>query len=310
MDHYTEANIAAGLRALGATRFGTSNYGEIANCDARKAQELLALVPERQRRIDTKHVANIARARLAGTFVNTSDPIKFIVTRGPDGRLHIELCDGQHRIASILKAGMVVNVVIAIVPDEAFPLIDTTGKPRTLGQVAKIAMGRTPHATVIAALVNDEADFPQHGIPKPEKIELVKRHPFLEECMALHAQTWRRPTAGYLAGALRCLRCDRDSAMRFFSAAFANVHIVDGQRCSPAQLLASTIAKGSRHGRVPRSTRELTREEAARSINAFNAYARGDNDLQALRGTLGDTFPVPRSGMRRSSNGAGAALWE
>lgn len=308
MDHYNEANIAAALRALGALRFGESNYGVLRNCDSRKAQELLALVPERQRRVDTKHVADIARARVTGAFVPTGDPIKFIVTRLPDGSLRIECADGQHRLRSILNSGVVSDEVIAIVPEEAFPLIDATGKPRTLAQVAKIKTRRSFSPTVISALVNDVTDFTRNKLTRPEKIEIVERHPFRDECVAFHQQKWKRPTAGYLAGALRCLRCDRDAAMRFFSAAFANVHIVDGRHCSPAQLLASAVARGSMQGRAC-STREATREEAARAINAFNAYARGDN-LHTLRGTCGDTFPVPRSSTRRSSNGAAEVVWE
>jgi hypothetical protein len=102
------------------------------------AAELLAQLPEHQRKVTRLHVVRLARAMAAGEYMLNPQPL-IIDSTGA-------LMDGQHRCAAVVESGVTIPVVIARGADPTvFSLVDT-GKIR---QASQFIPG--PAGTVIAA---------------------------------------------------------------------------------------------------------------------------------------------------------------
>ena len=290
----TSEETTGALLQLGATPLlkngKATPYGVIERATPDTARELLKLMPERQRRVSKEQVARIANAHANGKFVFTGEAIKF--TKNLEG------VDGQHRLEGMIKADVTMDLTICIVPDEAFYVIDATGVARSLMQIAKLAMDRCIHSSVIAALVMEHDDFPtgKSLISKDEKIRLVAQHRWLERAVVLHdTGTGKKTTSGLLAGAVRCLDKNETKAMEFFGAAFKNEHEVNGVRSTAAKALATWMYTRSRAELNVSSSVLAAREEAAKAIHAYNAYARGQ-DLNILKGCVNGVMPVVAGG--------------
>jgi hypothetical protein len=198
------------------------------------------------------------------------------------------------------------EVIFAVInDDDVMRYLDTVIAPRSFADVRRV-LGQDPvHAACISAIVFEFCDFQykqQFVLTKPERNELVEACPFLAELKELHG-IGRRKTkivAGSLAGALRCLRANRDAAMKFFRAAFGNDPFVDDVHCAAAQLLSDSLIRDS-FQRSQRGTRRLYGAShynvdafggAFKAVRAYNAYRQGEA-LSKLQLPHSDNTPVP-----------------
>ena len=288
------------LRSLGAVPFVDPTTGEsqaigvIRECTPAMARALLDRLHPLQRNLDPLHVAKIAKAHTTGNFCFTGDSIQFDY----EGRL----VNGQHRCTAHANAGVTQDLWVTVVPNGSFKAIDTTAKQRTLMQLTKM-YGRQVRTSVSAAIIVETQHFP-NSVPKdlslPDRLEIVMASEFLPQVEHLFVLSRRRANSGILAGMIACMRANKEDAFRFFSAAAANEHRIDGVFSPAAKALADFIFNQTRDKLKKGTTTPLAqREEAAKVINAWNRYRKGDTKSGVLRGTVSrdDTvhgpMPIP-----------------
>jgi hypothetical protein len=123
--------------------------------DAAAAQRLLA-TNTGNRRINARRVANFARQMKSGHFENTGEPI-IISSEGI-------LNDGQHRLLSVIEAGVSIEMDIRFgIPRKAFVKTDT-GAARGAADVLSIRQipNAAQLATTIRLLLAYERGLPEH----------------------------------------------------------------------------------------------------------------------------------------------------
>lgn len=255
-----------------------------------RAGDLLKQLHPGQRQIRERHVESIARAMREGRFLWTGDAIRLDANE--------RVIDGQHRLAACVKSGVpMVNVVFATVYDStAIQHIDTSAAPRSLNDIRRIQGQGSVNGVVIGAIVYEFCDFVDADkslLTKTEKNELVTTCEFLPDLIKLFDASRRMAvTAGPLAGALRCMRANKGQAMRFFTAAFTNHPVIDGEHCEMAKLLADhligDLAKRRADGTGRGKQRTDSHAGAYKSIQSYNAWRTG-NRLQRLQ--RGESMP-------------------
>lgn len=251
-----------------------------------RAAELLKQLHPGQRQLRDRHVEAIARAMREGRFLWTGDAIRLDANE--------RVIDGQHRLAACVKAGVpMLNVVFATVYDSsAIQHIDTSAAPRSLNDIRRIQGQGRVQSIVVGAIVYEFCDFVDADkalLTKTEKNELVTTCEFLPEITKLFdASRKMAVTAGPLAGALRCLRANKTQAMRFFTAAFSNHPVIDGQQCEMAKLLADYLIGDLSKRRADGTGRGKSRVDshagAYKAIQSYNAWRTGNRLMRLQRG--------------------------
>jgi hypothetical protein len=234
--------------------------------DPGMAKMLLENTPSSQRTLRPRLVDRYAGDILAGRWRATGDPIRL--------NSKLELIDGQHRCAAVIKADRAVSdVVLEILHDDrAFEALDQAA-PRNLRDVMKMT-GQVPaEPTVMAAVIYEHLDFVPKALSMPEKMSIVQGYKDLDAIKVLASH--RVATAGMLAAFIRCSRIDRSAAVKFFEAAFTNKPIVDGVFNENVHLLATWIHQMKHDRRVGKSAEGWKRECACRCISAWNAWRTG-----------------------------------
>jgi hypothetical protein len=189
-------------------------------------------------------------------------------------------------------------ILMTINSDAAYRYIDTVHKTRGLNDIWRF-MGHDSGvpSTVSAAIIFEHCDFKSRsdggfrGMTKPEKYEIVRDAKFLQEAIELYkvSDYRNRVPCGPLAGAIRCMRKNRNKAMSFFTAAFTNTHMVEGEYSNPAKLLATWML-GCRMEPGKSAGEPFKQEGAEKAIRAWNAYRQGRPIRKLIRG---DGIPKP-----------------
>ena len=270
------------------------------------AELLLSNLHKDQRKLNILNLSRIERALKDGKFEWTGDPIRI----DEDGNV----IDGQHRLAAVMNTGIsMFNVVlITIKKRNILKVIDTTSRPRTLGDIFKVHGLKSPNNTIIAAIIYEDADFVRRQtreLSKPERFELLRNYDLTEEAVMLYnsGQRGMKITSGPLAGALRCIRKNHDLALEFFTAAFSNTHFLNRPSkdfpnevvqvsCSQVALLANWlihVREQQQLGTGRTSGEEFTKEGAYKAIKAWNAF-RTNKHLTKLQMPRNAKMPIPR----------------
>jgi hypothetical protein len=230
------------------------------------AAELIKNTPKLQRNVSQSIVSRYAADMLAGRWRTTGDPIRLTPS--------LELLDGQHRCHAVVKADVVLrDVVLEILHDErAFEAIDQ-GKSRNLRDIVKMSGGIAPEPTVMAAIIFEHLNFVPKPLSMPEKLAIVQTFPEMEVLKQL--ASLRIATAGMLAAFIRCMKLNREDAVKFYTAVFTNKPIIDGQFNDTAHLLATWIFQVKNTSRMGKSAEGWKRETCARCLSAWNAWRKG-----------------------------------
>jgi hypothetical protein len=270
------------------------------------AELLLSNLSTDQRKLRPLHLARIERALKAGTFLWTGESIKI------DEDFNVK--DGQHRLTAVYNTNIPIkNAILVMIRDkEVMKVLDTTSAPRSLGDIHKVYGLKSPGGTIIAAILYEKFDFirkTSRELSKPEKFDLLQNYDLVEEAIVLRnaGQRAMRVTAGPLAGALRCVRKNRELALRFFSAAFSNVHFLEeASKDYPDETMRVTysqiallsnwlihVRELQQAGTGRTSGEEFMREGAIKAIRAWNAFRSGKH-LTKLQMPRNGKMPVPR----------------
>jgi len=249
--------------------------------DPGMAKMLLENTPQEQRTLRPRLVERYAGDILAGRWRTTGDPIRL--------NSKLELIDGQHRCAAVIKADKTVtDVVLEILHDDrAFEALDQAA-PRNLRDVMKMT-GQVPaEPTVMAAVIYEHLDFAPRPLSMPEKMHIVLSYRDIDAVKAMASH--RVATAGMLAAFIRCARIDKAAAGKFYEAAFTNKPMVEGVFNDNVHLLATWIHQMKHDRRLGKSAEGWKRECASRCISAWNAWRTG-RVLKRIIYNQPDTMP-------------------
>lgn len=258
------------------------------------AHDLLETRFSRQRRIRQEHVRALSEEMKKGRWRQTGDALKF--------DKDLQLIDGQHRLSAIVESNMTLkNVLIAIVEDpKAFYSIDQ-GKVRTLSDVITTAGKSAPPSTVVNAVLYEHFNFKKHlyqgKLSHEDKIKILENFPFIEECYQLVKVKKGKKSivnAGSLAAAIRCLKVNKDMAMKFFTAVYSLDSTIDGVRVDAAYLLYDWLRE-IRTNKI-NTGENIIRESAYKTLRTWNAWRTNETRLTKLqmpRTTENKTFEMP-----------------
>jgi hypothetical protein len=258
--------------ALRAKHAYTTSAGRhyVVDVDSVIAQAMLNSTPTFQRKLDVRRAVVLQAAMEAGKWTHVADPIRLDA--------NASLVDGQHRmyaIATSIKSVVLVDVQVVflnpVAGDNPIHVIDN-GKSRTQADYMKMSGYTVPASHIRAGLLFEAMDFKPAanvGLSRPEQAEAVAQHPLLQD-----AQLLPRAPSGIVAGAVRCMRHDRDRALEFFEAVLHNRHEIRGRHSKAAQILATWILAGQG---AKYSGHSFQRECAYRAIRAFKAHIHNEN---------------------------------
>lgn len=276
-----------GSKRKGLKKFAAPGKSQLSvdkiNLDPEFAQGLLDNTPKQQRNLRPSLVDRYASDMLAGRWRTTGDPIRLTP--------NLELADGQHRCAAVVKSGATIpDVLIAVLQDKkAFDSIDQ-GARRSLTDVLRMNGSIPVPTTVQAGIVFESLDFKPRNISMAEKLQIVMACPYTETLKHFAHTSNKVATAGMLAAALRCLKINDEDALEFFNAVFSNTHLVHGKFNRNAHLLATWAYKCKNDPRVRKTAEGWKRESAARFILAWNAF-RSSKELFRLVYAVKSPFP-------------------
>ncbi len=255
----------------------------IARFDPSFAQMLLDNTPKTQRTLRPRLVDRYAADMLANRWRVSGDPIRL--------NDKLELIDGQHRCAAVIKSGVTLpDVVLETLYDpRAFEVLDQAA-PRNLRDVMKLSGAMPVEPTVAAAIIYEHLDFQPRVLSMPQKLQVVTACPHLQAVREM--ASFRIATAGMLAAFLRCLRIDREAALSFYTAAFTNTPLIDGEFEENVRLLATWIYATKHEKRVGKTAEGWKRETACRCFSAWNAWRQG-RVLKRLIYSPPDAMPEP-----------------
>lgn len=247
------------------------------------AQDLLDNTPSRQRRLRASRVEQYASDILAGRWRSTAEAIRL--------NSNLELIDGQHRCAAVVKAGKPIkDVVIAILHDpKAYEGIDQAAA-RSLGDARRMAGLATAEMSVLSGIVYSHFNCRPTKASLAQRQEILNSFPWLEELKTVC--TNKVPTSGMVAALIDCMKVDKSRAMSFFSAVFQNKPMVDGEYCEMARLLSTWIYTVKSEPRIGKSAESWKRECYVRCIRAWNAMRRGET-LKKLQYKPTEDIPMP-----------------
>jgi hypothetical protein len=262
LQHSNAVQLLIHEHAKHAIRLGNATV-YVMDVDKGIAKTFIERLPERQRRPRERFVLRHARAMSEGRWKWTGDPIRF------DARY--QLVDGQHRMLALIESDSdfvlrdaIVIVFTADMNTEALPV--DMGATRKAGDF-RVMRGLNISNTVHAAILFEHIGFDENRrklLSPLEEADIAEACPFLDELFRLDHTPARK---GTLAGAIRCMRKDRDAAMAFFQAAIANTHSIDGQYSAALHLFATWLLK--------RDPLTSPREETYLGVKAFNLWRAG-----------------------------------
>lgn len=229
------------------------------------AAKMLELRDASQRNLARDRVIEIRNDIDNGRWENTGDPIRF----SPDGTL----VDGQHRLSAFVSAKdaslIVPDMTVVILKSKKSLDVVDTGKSRTVNDIRKMTGRTSVPARVVGGIAFEASNFDQKiTLSKIEKNTLVDTCPFLDNIRALAAAGASTPV---VAAAIRCMKKDAPEAFKFFSAAVANHHMIDGKFYSSLQVLATWLKEQTHSG----GGHAIRRETVVRCLHAWNAYREG-----------------------------------
>lgn len=235
------------------------------------AAELLARRHPHQRPLKEHYVLDLARSMAEGRWRWTAAPILL------DKDLYV--IDGQHRLSAAVKSGFTMkDALIATVLGEDVILSIDQNRPRTLGDMRATRGQRSLPRTISGAIIAETCDWSQwRGMPRELQLRTIEECPFTADLEALvrgksRAHVNATVTVGSLSGALRCIRTNRDDAMKFFNAVFSMNPVVDGKEADMVRILYSYLAE-SKAGSF--SSEHRTIEHAYKCVSAYNHWKTG-----------------------------------
>jgi hypothetical protein len=229
-----------------------------------------------QRNVRMRHERNLRRAMESKDWHDTGIPFAVLTTSG-------YLADGQHRALALAKAALpyLENIsVVQVKNDKSIAYIDTAIKQRNVSDVLNF-MGhiRPPHSVIAAICFESSGFIDSRDVPLAQRAVLVAQCPYVEEITELwNAGHKLRVQHGSLAGALHCIRVNRDAAMAFFRAAFTNQHDVRGVEAPQAHLLADHLIQAYAK-RAGKHFRGDPVADATVAVRAYNFWRQGATRL-------------------------------
>lgn len=259
------------------------------------ASELLRRNAENQRNIRSRKVDQYARDMADGNWPMTGDTIK-VDTNG-------DLIDGQHRVAAVVQAGIMVTMLVAYdVSPDVMPVLDS-GIARTFSDVLK--MSGSSQRNVTGAIVRRIVQWERgnrmgtaaSGTDIISHSELMER--YLNDVPGFDSASQRASdvrranlgTAGPVGTAFYLFsQIDHEAAHVFFDAYVSGANLVEGD---------PVLALRNRMVRVGRDERLMPAEVLALFCRAWNAW-REKRSLASVPIVTGGrrlnnaTFPVPK----------------
>jgi hypothetical protein len=166
--------------------------------------ELMDITPEiaeaflqfnvQNRKINERHVREIARALVDGEYLDNGEAIKLSWPIASRGGLPI-LLDGQHRLQAIVDTGITVKLLVVRGLDPRSQATMDTGRKRTGADWLRIKGEReyTVTSAVLSAIWKwDQGDKMLLTSPKPTPLEqwgLLERHPEIRRSRDVGIQT-------------------------------------------------------------------------------------------------------------------------
>jgi hypothetical protein len=235
------------------------------------AAELLVRRHPHQRPLKEHYVLDLARAMHEGRWRWTADAIRL------DKDLFV--IDGQHRLSAVVKSGLTMkDALVATVTSEDVILSIDQNRPRTLGDM-RAARGQTNlPRTISGAIIAETCDWSQwRGMPRELQLRTIEECPFVSDLEALVRGKARQHmaatlTVGSLSGALRCIRTNREDAMKFFDAVFSMNPVIDGKSADMVRVLYSYLSESKAESF---SSESRTIEHAHKCVNAYNHWKSG-----------------------------------
>ena len=235
------------------------------------AAELLRRRHPHQRSLKERYVADLADAMTDGRWRWTADAIRL------DGDLFV--IDGQHRLSAVVKSGVTMkDALVATVTGKDVILSIDQNRPRTLNDMRATHGQPVMSRTVSGAIIAESADWSQwRGMPRELQLRTIEECPFTDDLESLFLNAGdrnRRATisVGSLSGALRCLRTNRDDAMKFFTAVFSMNPIVNGEETEMARVLYIFLAESKA---TSYSSEQRVIEHAYKTVSAYNHWKTG-----------------------------------
>lgn len=255
------------------------------------AAELLAHKHPDQRVLRHHHVDQLARAMSTGQWHATMAPIAL----DPD----LRVIDGQHRLNAVVKSGITITFLLAILTDpKAFYAIDQNAV-RSLNDVRK-TMGKPAINRVLSgAIFMEHRNFARRTsalVNKEEMDEVLESFPFMDELRELEVigRKGKIVGVGVLAAAIACMRVNKPEAMKFFSAVLTLSSVIDGKEVSAAHLLYLFLSSTREQGQKRATGEFYLRETAWKSLRAWNAWRANERLSRLIYGGAGDSMPKPR----------------
>lgn len=235
------------------------------------AAELLIRRHPHQRPLKEQYVTRLAEAMLQGRWRWTADAIRL------DKDLFV--IDGQHRLSAIVKSGLTMkDALVATVTGEDVILSIDQNRPRTLGDMRATRGESNLPRTISGAIIAEACDWSQwRGMPRELQLRTIAECPFVADLESLfrgkgEANLRATVTVGAMSGALRCIRTNREDAMKFFGAVFSMNPIIDGKEALMARVLYSFLAESKS---ATSSSEQRTIEHAHKSVSAYNHWKTG-----------------------------------
>jgi len=234
------------------------------------AAELLRRRHANQRPLKERYIRELADAMLAGRWRWTADAIRL------DSDLLV--IDGQHRLSAIIKSGITMkDALVATVTGKDVILSIDQNRPRTLNDMRSTHGQSAMSRVVSGAIVAESADWSQwRGMPRELQLRTIEECSFTAdlENLSRGSDSNRRATlsVGSLSGALRCLRANRDEAMKFFTAVFSMNPIIDGAEADMVRVLYVFLAESKS---TSYSSEQRVIEQAYKSVVAYNHWRTG-----------------------------------
>lgn len=256
----------------------TNGFVEMMDITPEFAAELLVRRHPHQRPLKEHYVADLARAMNEGRWRWTADAIRL------DKDLFV--IDGQHRLSAIVKSGLTMkDALVATVTGQDVILSIDQNRPRTLGDMRATRGQPNLSRIVSGAVIAETCDWSQwRGMPRELQLRTIEECPFVSDLEALMKGKGEKNaratiTVGALSGALRCIRTNRDDAMKFFNAVFSMNPVIDGREVEMVRVLYSYLAESKS---ASFSSEQRTIEHAHKSVSAYNHWKTGHTVTRLL----------------------------
>lgn len=252
------------------------------------AQQLLGTMVNNRPR-DPRTVANYARLMSEGRWAENGETIKLNAAG--------ELIDGQHRLQGVIESGSALKMlVVKGVNGQAFETIDT-GKSRSAADL--LALEGFNHTSPMSAAARSLVLY-QRGlwegktggairISPLEVIDCIRNNPDITHAVGLiqkdykeFGKLWSRGSAAFLLTIAR--RQNPHKADRFFS------EVSNGSATS-TEAITFKLRDRLMHNAASRTHKLPPRALSSICVKAWVAF-RDDSDLERLRVSINETFPV------------------